>query len=72
MIRLAFNLLMFILLFLVVGTVILEEFPSVQPLFEEFKMHVVNIYNMSIIKYGAIPTILIIIAIFILVGGSKK
>lgn len=59
-------------LVLIIGSLILEQFPSLQPLFNEFKMHVVNLYNASLIKYGSITTVLIIIAIFIVVGSSKK
>lgn len=72
MFRLILGAILFILLIMVIGTVILEEFPSLQPLFEELKMHVVNLYNMSIVKYGTVTTLLIIIAIFILVGSSRR
>lgn len=60
------------LLILVVGSVILEEFPTVQPLWEELKGHIVTIYNMLIVKYGAITTICIIVAVFLLVGSSSR
>lgn len=66
------GLVLVIFLFLVVGNVVLEEFPQVQPLWEELRQHVVNLYNMSIVKYGAMTTFLIIIAIFIVLGSSRR
>ena len=72
MVRAIISTILAILLIMVIGSVILEEFPALQPLFNELKMHVVNLYNMSIVKYGTITTILIIFAIFILIGTSKR
>jgi len=63
---------LFIVLILVVGTIILEEFPQTQPVFEEMKMHAVNLYDASIERYGATITILLLIAIFIVIGSSRK
>lgn len=63
---------LFILLIMVVGSIVLEEFPQLQPLFEEMKMHVVNLYNISLVKYGSVATLCIAVAIFILVGSSSK
>jgi len=63
---------LFIVLILVVGTVILEEFPQTQPVFEEIKMHAVNLYDASIERYGTTITILLLIAIIIGIGSSKK
>lgn len=71
-IKAVIGMLLGILLIMIIGSLILEQFPSLQPLFDELKMHAVNLYNASIIKYGSITTILIIIAIFIVVGSSKK
>lgn len=61
-----------IFLIAVVGNVVLEQFPQLTPLWEEFKMFVSSIYNMSLIKYGTVPTILLIIAIVVLFGTSGK
>ncbi|KIL74710.1 hypothetical protein [Bacillus badius] len=72
MFRLILGAILMIFLIAVIGTVILDQFPSLVPLWEEFKMHVVTIYNMSLVKYGAVPTLMIIIAVFILIGSSKK
>ncbi|KRG13882.1 hypothetical protein ACA30_13150 [Virgibacillus soli] len=61
-----------IFLIAVIGNVVLEQFPSLVPLWEEFKMHIITLYEMSIVKYGTIATLMIIIAIVILVGSSNK
>lgn len=58
------------LVILVVGGIVLDAFPSTQPLFEELKMHVINLYNMSLARYGTEVTILLIIAIVIMIGTS--
>ncbi|MEN1969689.1 hypothetical protein WMZ97_16625 [Lentibacillus sp. N15] len=72
MLRFFLGTILFVLLIMVVGSVVLDEFPGLQPLFEELKMHVVNLYNISLVKYGTITTLLLIVAIFILVGSSKR
>lgn len=72
LLRLLLGVVLFILLIMVVGSVILEEFPQLQPLFEELKMHVVNLYNISLVKYGSVTTILLIVAIVVLIGTSKR
>ena len=72
MLRLLLSIVLFVLLIMVVGSVILEEFPQLQPLFEELKMHVVNLYNISLVKYGSVTTILLIVAIVVLIGTSKR
>lgn len=72
MFRFLIGAVLFILLFMVIGNVLLTEFPGLQPLFEELKMHVVNLYNISLVKYGSVTTILLIVAIVILIGSSKR
>lgn len=72
MLRYALGTIFLILLVMVIGTIVLEEFPAIQPLFEELKMHVINLYNMSLVRYGSVTTIIIIVAIFVLVGSSKR
>jgi len=64
--------LMLLLVLLIIGSLMLEQFPQLQPLFEEFKSHVVNLYNMSIVKYGMITTLFIIFGLFILFGSSRR
>lgn len=72
MLRLLLGIILFILLIMVVGSVILEEFPQLQPLFDELKMHAVNLYNISLVKYGSVTTVLLIVAIIVLIGTSKR
>lgn len=72
MLRVILGTILMILLIVVIGSVILEEFPQLQPLFDELKMHVVNLYNISMVKYGAVTTLIIILAILILVGSSRR
>ncbi|OZU89030.1 hypothetical protein CIL03_08410 [Virgibacillus indicus] len=72
MIRFLLGFILGIFLFLIVGSIVLEQFPSIQPLWEEFKGHIVGLYDMSLVKYGAITTFLIIIALFVVFGTSKK
>lgn len=64
--------LLFIVLIMFLGTIILDEFPQLQPLFDEMIMHTVNLYNLSIVKFGTVATLLFIIAIIVLIGTSKK
>lgn len=64
--------LLFIVLIMFLGTIILDEFPQLQPLFDEMVMHTVNLYNLSIVKFGTVATLLFIIAIIVLIGTSKK
>lgn len=64
--------LLFIVLIMFIGTIILDEFPQLQPLFDEMVMHTVNLYNLSIVKFGTVATLLFIIAIIVLIGTSKK
>lgn len=61
-----------IFLIAVVGSVILEQFPGLVPLWGELKQTVSTLYDKSLIKYGTITTIVLIVAIFIMVGSSKR
>lgn len=72
MIRFILGIILAIFLILVVGSIVLEQFPGVLPLWEELKTHIIALYDMSIVKYGTITTFLIIIAIFIVLGSSKR
>lgn len=62
----------FVFLLVIVGSVILEVFPQLQPLWDEFKRVVVDLYNASNVKYGTIATALIILAIILLVATSSS
>lgn len=61
-----------IFLISIIGNIILETFPQLQPLWNEFKEIVVKLYQTAEVKYGTVVTILIIISIFILVGTSNN
>lgn len=72
MFKAVFTAIFMIFLICIVGSVILEQFPGLVPLWEELKMHITSLYEMSVVKYGTGVTFLIIVAIFILIGSSKK
>lgn len=55
-----------------VGEILLEQFPQLQPLWEEFKDIITRLYESSKVRYGTVATIMIIIGIIILVSTSKK
>jgi|GEM_PF-2171601 len=61
-----------IFLISIIGNIVLETFPQLQPLWNEFKEIVVKLYQTAEVKYGTVVTILIIISIFILVGTSNN
>lgn len=56
----------------IVGSIILEQFPQLVPLWEEFKRIIGELYQSSKVKYGTMATIAIIVGIIILVGTSSK
>lgn len=72
MFRIILGTIFMIFLIAVIGSVVLEQFPSLVPLWEEFKMIVTSLYDSSVVKYGTGVTLLIIISIVILFGSSKK
>ncbi|MFC5591700.1 hypothetical protein ACFPRA_22700 [Sporosarcina soli] len=72
MFKLIIGTILMVFLIVVIGSLLLEQFPTLIPLWEELKMHVVNLYESSLVKYGTITTLVLIVAIFIMVGSSKK
>jgi len=60
-----------IFLTVIIGSVILEQFPELLPLWNEFKAITVELYNSSKVKYGSIATAAIIAAVAILIGTSR-
>lgn len=56
----------------IIGSIVLEEFPTLQPMWEEFKQVVSTIYNQASVKYGTAATILLIFGIGIALSTSKK
>jgi len=61
-----------IFLLMFIGNILLTEFPSLVPLFEEGKTMVANLYNVSLVRYGAMATVLFIIGLLFVFGDSKK
>ena len=72
MFKLVIGAIMMIFLIVVIGSLLLEQFPTLVPLWEELKMHVMSLYESSLVKYGTVTTLVLIVAIFIMVGSSKK
>jgi len=71
MIRYLVGLLLGLALVFVLGSILLENFPAAQPVWEEVKGHLINIYNSMVIKYGPLTTVFIIIGIFVLFGTAS-
>lgn len=61
-----------IFLVVVVGSIILDTFPQLQPLWEECKSVISSLYQASEIKFGTVATVLIIIAIGVLFATSSS
>ncbi|WP_047981722.1 hypothetical protein, partial [Ornithinibacillus contaminans] len=61
-----------IFIILIVGSIILETFPQLNPLWEEFKGIIVNLYESSKVKYGALATVAIIVAVILAVGTNRR
>lgn len=60
----------FILVF--IGNILLTEFPALVPIFEEGKSVISSLYNMSIVKYGTLATVIFIIGLVFVFGDSKR
>lgn len=61
-----------IFLIVMVGSIVLETFPQLQPLWNEFRDIVVQLYQTAEIKYGTVATVAIILSLVILFGTSSK
>ncbi|MFS0689022.1 hypothetical protein AB1K89_07260 [Sporosarcina sp. 179-K 8C2 HS] len=72
MFKLIIGTILMVFLIVVIGSLLLEQFPTLIPLWKELKMHVINLYESSLVKYGTVTTLVLIVAIFIVVGSSKK
>lgn len=70
--RLIIGTILGIFLIAIVGSIVLETFPQLQPLWEEFKTVVSGLYETSKVKYGTLATVAIIVAIAILFGTSNS
>ncbi|KAA9014912.1 hypothetical protein [Niallia endozanthoxylica] len=60
-----------IFLIVILGSVLLEQFPQLVPLWNEFKAIIVELYESSKVKYGTIATIAIIVAVAMMIGTSR-
>lgn len=72
MFRVLVSMILAIFLLVILGSVLLDTFPQLQPLWGEFKDIVVSLYESSKVKYGTIATVAIIIGVIIVFGSSKK
>jgi len=72
LIRAMVGIILGIFLVLVVGRFVLDEFPTLQPVWATLREHVVALYNVVLVKYGGVTTFLLIIAIFFVLGTSKR
>lgn len=59
----------FLVAFLI--TIILSEFPMLQPLFEEGKTWVSAVWDYSVAKYGIIAAGILVIGLAFLASGKK-
>lgn len=72
MFRVIITFIMGIFLIVILGGIILETFPQLVPLWEEFKGIVVNLYETSTVRYGTLATVAIIFGLAILLGSSTR
>lgn len=72
MFRLILSTILGIFLIMIVGSIVLETFPQLQPLWEEFKNVMQIIYETFNVRYGTMATVAIIVALIILFGTSSK
>lgn len=69
--RVVFTFIIMIFFILIAGSIILDEFPAVQPVWSEAKEIGGDLYHSSIVEYGSIGTIVLIIGFAILIGSSR-
>ena len=55
-----------------VGGFILQRFPQTQPIWEAAKTHASSVYSLLVTEFGMAGAVLVIIAVIIIFGGSKK
>lgn len=61
----------FILVITVVGSTLIDQFPTLEPIWNEFKTVVGDFYESSKVKYGVLTTVILIIGVGILFGSSN-
>lgn len=72
MFRLVLSIILGIFLVVIVGSIVLDTFPQLQPLWDEFKEIVLNLYESAKVEYGVLATVAIIVAVVIVFSTSKK
>lgn len=72
MLKMLLGTLLMVFLIFAIGSVVLEEFPGAQPLWDESKVHAVSLYQSSLGRFGMTGTLLLIVAICFLAGTSKR
>lgn len=60
----------FVLMF--IGSILLSEFPQLQPILDEGVAWVKSMYELSLVKYGTVATGILIIGLLILFGDKKR
>lgn len=72
MLRFIFVSILMIFVIMVVGSILLDQFPSLVPVWEEMRLHGEKLYGMSLEKFGPTGTAVLIVGIIILVGTSAS
>src|SRR5699024_2493040 len=70
MIRYLVGLILGLFLIFLLGSLLLENFPAAQPLWEEVREHLANFYNAMVVKYGPLTTLFIFWHFLIILFGS--
>lgn len=60
----------FVIMF--VGSIVLSEFPQLQPIVDEGMAWVRSMYDMSLVKYGTVATGILIIGLLFLFGDKRR
>lgn len=72
MLRAVFVWVLMIFIILVVGSILLDQFPSLVPVWDEMMVQTKKLYEMSLEKFGPTGTGLLIIGIVVLIGTSAS
>jgi len=60
-----------VLIIMIVGSVLLDMFPSLQPAVDEGLAIFQSLWDQSILKYGTMTTVVVFIGILFLLSGKK-
>lgn len=61
-----------VFLIMFVGSIVLNEFPELQPIVDEGVAWVKSMYELSLVKYGTVATGILIIGLLFLFGDKKR